>query len=102
MPNAATEHSSTVDILTIEEFADRMKIAERTVWNWIHNGKLKAGTHYMRFDRVIRFAWGAELIQKLHEVSVDDEPEGEYEMEEPMPKRKKRTKGAIPPMDLNF
>lgn len=79
-----------------------MKIAERTVWNWIHNGKLKPGLHYMRFDRVIRFAWGVELIQKLHDVSLQDESDTECDCEEPLPKPRKRAKNSLPPMNLNY
>ena len=55
------------DLITLEEFARRMQVGESSVWKWIRNGRLRPGRHFIRIDRVIRFSWGEELIQKLHE-----------------------------------
>lgn len=57
----------SIEVLTVEEFADRMKISRATVFDWMQRGKLKAGRHYIHIGRVIRFEWGPELLQRLHE-----------------------------------
>jgi len=56
-----------MELLTVEEFAERMKISRTTVFDWIRKGTLKSGRHYMKIGRVIRFEWGPELVKKLHE-----------------------------------
>lgn len=64
-----------MDLLTVEEFAERMKISRTTVFDWIRKGTLKSGRHYFKIGRVIRFEWGPELLRTLLEDSVqDDEP----------------------------
>ena len=62
-----------MELLTIEEFAERMKISRTTVFDWIRKGTLKAGRHYLKIGRVIRFEWGPELVRKLHEDSVKEQ-----------------------------
>lgn len=57
----------TVEILTVEEFATKMQVSETTVWKWIGNGTLLMGRHYFQSEKVIRFPWGPELINKLME-----------------------------------
>ena len=56
-----------MELLTVEEFAERMKISRTTVFDWIRRGTLKTGRHYIKTGRIIRFEWGPELLQKLHE-----------------------------------
>lgn len=62
-----------IEILTVEEFADRMKFSRTTVFDWIKRGTLKAGRHYIKMGRIIRFEWGPELIKKLHDDSSVEE-----------------------------
>lgn len=66
-------------IITLEEFAQRMCVGESTVWKWIRNGNLKPGRHFIQFDRVIRFHWCRELIERLHEDCCAEHPENEFE-----------------------
>lgn len=56
-----------IEIIELATFAERMKIAETTVWKWIRNGRLRPGRHFIQVDRVIRFSWGPELINRLLE-----------------------------------
>lgn len=59
--------SQSIDIITLETFAERMGVSPTTVHKWIRIGRLKPGRHFIQIDRVIRFSWGPELIQRLHE-----------------------------------
>lgn len=61
-----------MELLTVEEFAERMKISRTTVFDWIRKGTLKSGRHFLKIGRVIRFEWGPELVQKLHDDSVEE------------------------------
>jgi hypothetical protein len=63
------KNNETIEILTLKEFAGRMKLSRTTVFDWMRKGILKAGRHYIKMGRVIRFEWGQDLLNKLHEDS---------------------------------
>jgi predicted DNA-binding transcriptional regulator AlpA len=56
-----TCHSET-DLLTVEEFADKLKVSRSTVFGWLKSGLLQEGKHYFRIGRIIRFVWDAGLF----------------------------------------
>lgn len=71
-------NTKNIEILSIEQFAERMQISRTTVFDWIKKGILKTGRHYIKIGRVIRFEWGQDLLDKLREdseSSVDPVPE---------------------------
>ncbi|MCM0082971.1 helix-turn-helix domain-containing protein [Geomonas sp. Red32] len=65
----STVHLETVtlEIITLEQFAERMQVGETTVWKWIRSGRLQPGRHYIQIERVIRFHWCRRLLERLHE-----------------------------------
>lgn len=69
----STESTDSLEIITLEEFARRMQVGETTVWKWIRTGKLKPGRHFIQFERVIRFHWCRDLLDRLHEDSSQGE-----------------------------
>lgn len=91
-----------IEILTLEEFAARMKVGETTVWKWIKHGRLKPGRHYIQIDRVIRFNWCSELIERLHEDCVAPEEMELASEPEEQPKERRRTRYAKCPINLNY
>jgi len=50
------------DLLTVEEFADKLKVSRSTVFSWLKSGLLQEGKHYFRIGRIIRFVWDAGLF----------------------------------------
>ena len=50
------------DLLTVEEFADKLKVSRSTVFGWLKIGLLQEGKHYFRIGRIIRFVWDAGLF----------------------------------------
>ncbi len=50
------------DLLTVEEFAGKMKVSRSTVFGWLKSGLLQEGKHYFRIGRIIRFVWDAGLF----------------------------------------
>lgn len=58
--------SADAQLLTVEEFAVKMKVARTTVFNWLKTEKLRQGTHYIKIGRVIRFQW-PEVLKQISE-----------------------------------
>lgn len=60
----------TKEILTPEEFAERLKIGRSTLFDWLGKGILVPGKHFMKVGRVLRFVWSDEVVVSLLELSV--------------------------------
>lgn len=60
----------TKEILTAEEFAERLKIGRSTLFDWLGKGILVPGKHYMKVGRVLRFVWSDEVVISLLELSA--------------------------------
>lgn len=54
-----------VRMVTLLEFAKLMNVCPNTVRRWMRTEKLKAGEHYFRDVRVIRFPWSEELVRSI-------------------------------------
>lgn len=61
----------TTEILTVDEFALRMRLSRATVFVWMQKGILERGRHYLKQGRVLRFLWNEETIQALAETSPE-------------------------------
>lgn len=68
---------ATHELLTPEEFANKLKIGRSTLFEWIGKGILLPGKHYFKIGRVLRFVWSDELIQLLLERTVTISIEGD-------------------------
>jgi len=81
-----------LEIITLEQFATRMQVGETTVWKWIRSGRLRPGRHYIQIERVIRFHWCRDLVERLHEDCQEtDSEEMAVVSEEPVaPEPRKR------------
>jgi hypothetical protein len=53
------------EILTAEEFAQRLKIGRSSLFEWMRKGILIPGKHYFKLDRVLRFVWSETVITDL-------------------------------------
>jgi excisionase family DNA binding protein len=49
--------NETINLLTIEQLAQRLQVSRTTIFSWLKSGNLKEGIHYFRLGRVIRFHW---------------------------------------------
>ena len=61
----------TGEMLTLEEFADRMNVCRTIVYDMLADIRLRAGRHYIVMSSKKRFPWGAMLIRTLLEDSVE-------------------------------
>jgi len=65
------------ELLTPEEFADKIKIGRSTLFEWLSKGILQPGVHYWKIGRVVRFVWSDELIQSLLQRTVTISVDGD-------------------------
>ena len=70
-------------ILTIDQFAERMQISRSTAYSWVADGAL--GSFLIRHKSIVRIVWSAKLLEHLQEIS-SQQPEA--------PKSVLRRKGA--------
>lgn len=66
---ASPQQPSTPELLTVEQFAQRLQVSRATVFAWVHKGVLAAGKHYLKIGRVLRFLWSAELLETINQAS---------------------------------
>ena len=67
----------SVEMLTVEGFAERMDISVGTVRAWISDNTLQEHRHYFRKNMIIRFPWGPELIKAIMEDGLLEQVEVE-------------------------
>ena len=87
------------ELLTVEEFAERMKISRSQVYNWIKTGFLKPGQHFIRRGRTIRFPWTSTLLERLME---DSDQEAKTRDPIQAPKKPTPRGGSTPAINLNY
>jgi len=56
---------STSELLTVDQYAQRLQISRATVFNWIHSNILTPGVHYLKIGRVLRFIWSTEALKAI-------------------------------------
>lgn len=56
------------ELLTPEQYADKLKIGRSTLFSWLSHGILIEGEHYFRIGRVIRFVWNSNALLKISAV----------------------------------
>lgn len=59
------EYQMATEVLTLNEFAERLKVCPNTVRNWMATRKLIEGSHYFRAGRQYRFPWSNSYILQL-------------------------------------
>jgi hypothetical protein len=67
---------SPTELLTVEQFADRMQVSRTTVFGWLKNGVLQENVHYFRVGRILRLCWREGLFfnSQPRPVSEDESP----------------------------
>jgi hypothetical protein len=45
------------EILTVEQFAERLQVSRTTVFGWMKSGRLREGIDYIHIGRILRFRW---------------------------------------------
>ena len=59
-----TSHSE-IELLTVEEFAQRLTMSRTTVFEWLKSGNLVQGKHYFKVGRILRFVWDKTLLLSI-------------------------------------
>ena len=58
---------SPFEMLSVEEYANRLHVGRTTIFKWKESGKLLPKQHFIQKGRTIRFIWELETIRSLHE-----------------------------------
>lgn len=53
------------ELLTVEQFAQRLQVSRATVFAWMQKQILVQGRHFLKFGRVLRFSWSDDLVACL-------------------------------------
>ena len=69
-----TKSSDFFEILTTKEVLERLKIGRTKLFELMKKGTLTPGRHFFKNGRVLRFVWGIDLIEAIHE-----EPGGAFD-----------------------
>lgn len=59
------QQPTATELLTVEQFAQRLQVSRATVFNWIQKQILVQGRHFLKIGRVLRFTWSDDLISTL-------------------------------------
>ena len=64
------------ELLTVEQFAEKMQVSRTTVFGWLKKGVLQESLHYFRVGRILRICWreGLFLNSQLRPISEDEGP----------------------------
>ncbi len=52
----------SLELLTVEQFAERLQVSRTTVFEWLKTGNLEQGKHYFKIGRILRFVWDVTLF----------------------------------------
>jgi predicted DNA-binding transcriptional regulator AlpA len=55
----------TPELLTVEQFAQRLAMSRTTLFEWLKTGALVQGKHYFKVGRILRFIWDESLLLKI-------------------------------------
>lgn len=69
MMNEPVSHQSP-ELLTVEQFAERLQVSRATVFTWIQKQILVQGRHFLKIGRVLRFTWSDDFISILLQESA--------------------------------
>jgi predicted DNA-binding transcriptional regulator AlpA len=53
------------EMLTVDQFAQRLQVSRATVFAWMQKRILVQGRHFLKFGRVLRFTWSDDLVACL-------------------------------------
>jgi hypothetical protein len=113
MSHAETFPSSSLprlELLTVEQFAERLQVSRTTVFGWLKKGVLTEGAHYLRIGRILRLRWPAVFSlnsQTMSEPSEDssgtpplsESPESPFSLtSQTLPRSKEDLPGRPPPL----
>lgn len=84
---AISDIKGHTELITLETFAERMGISRATAFEWVRRQVLVQGRHYIKFGRVVRVCWDADLIQKLLQDCAVESP--------PTPRHTRETKDTV-------
>lgn len=65
--------ASVVEVITPEEFIQRLGIARSTLYLWKSKGWLVERRHFLKIGKTVLYYWSNELLLDLHDSSNREE-----------------------------
>ena len=65
------QSSNFFEIVTTREILERLKIGRTKLFELKRNETIIAGRHFFQNGRVLRWVWGPDLIEALHENPIE-------------------------------
>jgi excisionase family DNA binding protein len=88
------------DLLTVDQFAQRLQVSRTTVFSWLKKGELQEGVHYFHLGRTLRFCWPFfPTARPLPEAAGDFERKP---LPASPPSREKRLRSNKPAINLDY
>ena len=98
--NQSAKSSAFLEIVTTSELLERLKIGRTKLFELKKNGTLTPGRHFFKNGRILRFVWGADLIEAIHEnTNAEPSPTNQQFKTPAMPIPRASTKSTI---NLNY
>jgi excisionase family DNA binding protein len=66
---------SEIELLTVEEFAQRLRVGRSTVFLWIASKKMIQAIHYFKIGKTVRIPWSLELLASLSAKNEETKPD---------------------------
>ncbi|HEY4744946.1 MAG TPA: hypothetical protein VIH45_09835 [Desulfuromonadaceae bacterium] len=80
------------ELLTVKEFAKRLKVGRSTVFEWQRAGVFLPGRHFIKMKRVLRFIWSDEIVVALSDATTKP----------PQPATRRRTPSTAKAAGVNW
>lgn len=68
------QQPTTAELLTVDQFAQRLQVSRATVFTWMQKQILVQGRHFLKIGRVLRFTWSVDLVACLLQDSAQTVP----------------------------
>ena len=59
------QQPTNAELLTVEQFAQRLQVSRATVFTWIQKQILVQDRHFLKIGRVLRFTWSDDFVSTL-------------------------------------
>ena len=91
------------EFLTVEEYADRLKVSRTTVFSWLKNGELREGADYFRRGRIVRFRWPPFPTKPQPQTAEDADRKPQRPTASPCPRKQtQEERGTGPAINLDY
>ena len=87
--------SGHFELLSIDEYAKRLKVGRTTIFTWKKNGTLVPGQHYIQKGKIVRYIWARDVIEEIHQKSEQDTENPKQQVMVPIEEKQRAKNSSI-------